>query len=269
MNLAQFSRRLGSLRQVANHIDARLYEPLCLDELAEVAHMSRFHFERVFADYAGETPLARVRRLRLLDARNRIERGFEGSLLDLALDCGYTSAEAFSRAFRAAHGMPPSRVPRRHVDDLPLRVVGMGAIAIQYIAFRGRMDDSLRPFEELRARAMMAGLPRERRKGWSVHLDGGGERWCDDVELQAALQSDPLGIRLPGLDLAYLPAGDYAVLTVDGGYDAPPLSSLRDRIERETGRRVADAPVLRRFNNAAYLPARQERSFELFVPVRS
>ena len=113
MNIHAATRKLNRLRRVAQHIDRHLFEPLRLADLAELAAMSRFHFERVFAGYAGETPLARVRRLRLARAKQQLEQGGVGSVLTLALDCGYDSHEGFTRAFKQQFGLSPSCVPVR------------------------------------------------------------------------------------------------------------------------------------------------------------
>ncbi|MFT4172044.1 MAG: AraC family transcriptional regulator, partial [Rhodocyclaceae bacterium] len=195
MNVEAFTRRLARLRLVALHIDAHLTTPLCLDELADIAHLSRFHFERVFKDYAGESPLARVRRLRLLAARRRIEEGYDASMLQLALESGYASAEAFSRAFRAVHGVSPSQVHALARQAPAIRLVDLTPADIQYVPYEGLLDEALQPFEELRARAMLRNIPRQHRKGWSVLLEGGRDRWSGPARRPAGLLSAPLGAR--------------------------------------------------------------------------
>lgn len=248
-------------------MDRHLASPLTLDELAEVAHLSRFHFERVFSDYAGETPLARVRRLRLETARRRIASGLRGGLLDLALDSGYTSAEAFSRAFRSQFGYAPSTCPREEQNAAPeIRLTQLAPQAIQYIPFEGQISDSLRPFDELRARALLQDIPRERRKGWSIELSR--DKASGRVALQAALLSERLGESINGLEHGMLPAGHYAVIGLQGRYDeVPGEDELVRRVERETGYTVTDGPRLRSFHNATYLPADFEKRWELYLPV--
>lgn len=268
VNIELLSRKLNRLRLAACHIDNHLDQPVCLDDLADIACLSRFHFERVFAGYAGESPLARVRRLRLAQARRRIESGSVGSLLDLAFETGYATPAAFSRAYRRAFGLPPSEqgvaVPGR---PAPVTLEYLPARRIQYVPFEGQIDESLRPFDELRARAMAQGIPKERRKGWAVHLDGDMQGWQGTVALRAALLSDRLGVRVPGLDLGVLPAGYYAVFSLSGGYAAPSCAELADRIAAETGCRMLQAPILRCFDNPTYLPAHSEKRCKLYVPV--
>lgn len=269
MNIARVTQRLHRLRQAALHIDRHLFEPIRLADLADVAALSPCHFERVFAGYAGETPMARVRRLRLARARLRLEQGGAGSILSLALDCGYESPEGFARAFKLQFGVQPSAVVPRAQGVSAFSLRQLPAHEIQYIPYSGRMDEALLPFDELRARALVQGIARERRKGWAVHLSGDTLAWASpSTRLQAALLSRPLGMRIPGLNIGHLPAGTYAVFAIEGGYDALPRAQIERELAAAGGWRIADAPVLRCFNNPTYLPAEHERRVSLYVPLR-
>jgi AraC family transcriptional regulator len=74
--------------------------------LADVAGFSAFHFSRMFAGMVGESPGEFLRRIRLERAALALKSGQR--VTDVALDAGYESLEAFSRAFRAAFGCAPS-----------------------------------------------------------------------------------------------------------------------------------------------------------------
>lgn len=74
--------------------------------LARRAHLSRFHFDRVVSAAAGESPSAFRRRLLLERAAYRL-LAEDARVLELALDAGYGSHEAFTRAFTRAYGMTP------------------------------------------------------------------------------------------------------------------------------------------------------------------
>lgn len=268
MNIEQCTHKLFRLRKVASHIDSHLERPMNLDELAGIASMSRFHFERVFATYAGETPLARVRRLRLSVARQRIEGGEVSSMLDLALDCGYSSAEAFSRAFRNCHGVAPSELGIRPVEAHPIRIVHLAGQTIQYLDFRGYLDEFITPFDQLRAHALAADIPREKRKGWCIQLSGDMADTSHELHLHVGLLSERLGCRIPELKQECLPEGRYAVVRMVGTYSPANYDELAARILNTTGQRIiAGAPILRCFHNANYLPARFEKQCDLYLPV--
>ncbi|MFG1906285.1 helix-turn-helix transcriptional regulator [Kribbella sp. NPDC048928] len=77
-------------------------------ELAARVRLSRSHLDRMVAAAAGERPGQLRRRILLERAAYRMLTG-SGNLLDVALDAGYSSHEAFTRAFGRAYGVPPAQ----------------------------------------------------------------------------------------------------------------------------------------------------------------
>jgi AraC-like DNA-binding protein len=75
---------------------------------AERLHLSRFHLDRIVSAVAGEPPGALRRRILLERAAHRL-LATDDDVLGVALDAGYSSHEAFTRAFQRAYGTPPSR----------------------------------------------------------------------------------------------------------------------------------------------------------------
>jgi AraC family transcriptional regulator len=82
------------------------------EALARRVHLSRFHFDRVFAATAGEPPATFRRRILLERAAYRLVSS-DRTILDVAVEAGYGSHEAFTRAFSRAYGTNPARW-RRH-----------------------------------------------------------------------------------------------------------------------------------------------------------
>lgn len=91
-----------------------LARPWSVNELAALANQSRATFARSFAALAGTTPGAMLTRLRMDKARTLL-RTSTMSLNAVALEVGYESPTAFSRAFRQCHGEAPGRY--RHAAD--------------------------------------------------------------------------------------------------------------------------------------------------------
>ena len=79
---------------------------LSLDQLADVAAMSRFHWHRVFHAMTGETCAQAVRRIRLHRAAILLVQS-DAPLDDVAAQCGYPNRSSFARAFDAAYGRRP------------------------------------------------------------------------------------------------------------------------------------------------------------------
>ncbi len=91
------------------------------EELASRFYVSRFHFDRIISSVAGESPTRFRRRILLERAAYRLVTS-ERSILDVAVEAGYGSHEAFTRAFAKAYGVGPGqwrRQPTRIQIDAP------------------------------------------------------------------------------------------------------------------------------------------------------
>ena len=91
----------GQLVRVLAYIRNNLDGPIELEAMASLACLSPFHFHRVFRGMTGEALMAHVRRLRLERAGQQL-RASSRSVIDIALEAGFDSHEAFSRAFKVA-----------------------------------------------------------------------------------------------------------------------------------------------------------------------
>lgn len=81
-----------------------------VSELAKAALTSEYHFRRMFSSLAGIPISEYIRRRRLTAATAEILEG--ATVLEVAVRYGYGSAEAFTRAFKAMHGLTPSEARR-------------------------------------------------------------------------------------------------------------------------------------------------------------
>lgn len=109
--------RVVALLQQAVIQSAELPE---LGELAQAAHLSPFHFHRVYRALTGETIGRTVARLRLLRALQLLSDP-ELAVTDAALAIGYETPQAFARAFRQAFDASPSELrvqPARLASEL-------------------------------------------------------------------------------------------------------------------------------------------------------
>ena len=78
------------------------------DDLAARLYLSRFHLDRVVSAVAGEPPNKLRRRLLLERAAYRLVTT-KHTILDVAVEAGYGSHEAFTRAFTRAYGTGPGQ----------------------------------------------------------------------------------------------------------------------------------------------------------------
>lgn len=102
---------LEHLNRAMESIDRNLDHEIDVAELARIAMTSEYHFRRLFSMLAGMPLSEYIRRRRLTVAGAEVFDG-ERTLLDIAVRYGYTSGEAFARAFRAMHGVGPGEARR-------------------------------------------------------------------------------------------------------------------------------------------------------------
>jgi AraC family transcriptional regulator len=131
-------------------IESRFAGEISLDAIAAASGVSRYHLARVFGIATGRSVMRYVRGRRLSQAARALAGGAP-DILSLALESGYGSHEAFTRAFRDQFGQTPEAVrARRDTCNLAL---------VEPI----RMDDSMfvtleQPRFETRASFLVAGL---------------------------------------------------------------------------------------------------------------
>ena len=95
-----------------------LDQNVTLKKLDAVMDRSLFHAHRTLRSALGETPKQFTLRLRLDRAAGALV-GSRSSILDIALECGFESHEAFCRAFRKRFRISPSAYRRQLRGALP------------------------------------------------------------------------------------------------------------------------------------------------------
>ena len=98
------------IQQVLSYINEHLHEELTVDQLADLAYLSKYHFMRLFKAQTGSTVHAYVRQKRLLHAARLIREGV--SVGKAAADSGFGDYSAFHRAFRESFGISPGSLKK-------------------------------------------------------------------------------------------------------------------------------------------------------------
>jgi transcriptional regulator GlxA family with amidase domain len=108
LDLAPKSDRIQTALTYAK---SHLREPLSVERLAEVAHLSPRQFSRAFRDETRQSPAKAIEHLRVEAARSMIETG-RHSLDVVAAETGFADPERMRRAFLRAFGQPPQSIKR-------------------------------------------------------------------------------------------------------------------------------------------------------------
>lgn len=95
------------------HLSAHLHQPLDVPILARAAGLPRRSLERLFAAVLGHSPLAEIRRQRVLRAQELLS-GSDLSLERIAQRCGFSGADRLGVVFRQMTGCSPGAWRRQH-----------------------------------------------------------------------------------------------------------------------------------------------------------
>lgn len=94
------------IRRAVELMHAQLGRDLPLEEIAAAAHLSPFHFARLFKKLTGATPHAYLAGLRAARAQELLAET-DLSVTEVGARVGYASSSHFAKAFRQATGLSP------------------------------------------------------------------------------------------------------------------------------------------------------------------
>jgi AraC family transcriptional regulator len=100
---------------VISHMKLHLEDPFDLDQIAQLAAVSKFHCVRVFEEITGATPHHFLACLRVQRAKELLLSS-EASITDICMQVGYSSLGSFSASFSALVGVSPQqfrKLPKR------------------------------------------------------------------------------------------------------------------------------------------------------------
>lgn len=110
--MKELQRMLDSIEFIERNLSSNLH----MDEIASVACMSKFHFQRMFHMLTGYTLNAYIRNRRITVATQELINS-KARVIDVALKYGYETPESFTKAFRRIHGVSPINA-RKNVHPL-------------------------------------------------------------------------------------------------------------------------------------------------------
>lgn len=107
--------QVSPLEKAVEYIENHLHEKISLSDVSRATGYSYYHMTRLFSSILGESVGRYIHRRRLYNASEMLI--YSGRrIIEIALDCGFGSPEAFSRAFKAAFGVRPVDYRRAGLD---------------------------------------------------------------------------------------------------------------------------------------------------------
>jgi AraC family transcriptional regulator len=265
-------------------VEGHLNQDFVLDDVADVAGLSRFHLVRAFGQVTGRSVMRYVRARRLSEAARGLAAGAP-DILSLALDAGYGSHEAFTRAFREQFGRTPEQVRSQGcVGKLalvePIKLDHLTAIKLAPPALIDRGPFLLAGLLEHYRDGDMSAIPNQWQRfapwlgnipGQVAHVTYGVVCNGDDdgmTDYFTATEVSDFGDLPAELSRMRMPAQRYAVFSHAGHISE--IQSVWRTIWAEwvpqQVKKLADAPFFERYPEA-FDPISGTGGFEIWLPV--
>ena len=106
---------LYSIKNVLSYIELRLTQKIQLDELVEIAHISKFHLHRLLSQVV-EQPLMNYIRARKLSASIELLLEPRYNILDICNLFAFEHEQSYIRAFKKQFGLTPSQFRRERPE---------------------------------------------------------------------------------------------------------------------------------------------------------
>lgn len=96
------------IKKAMNYIENNLNKEIRMEEIADSAGFSKYHFQRVFKRETGLNLYEYIQKRRLAEASSLL-RNTNIRILDIAVYLCFESQEVFTRAFKKVYGLPPGQ----------------------------------------------------------------------------------------------------------------------------------------------------------------
>lgn len=88
------------------HIETCFAEKITLDDLAQKAHLSSRHFQRIFMECIGRSPIDHLLHVRTQRAAELLKHSNQ-TITEIAFECGFSDGNYFTRQFRQIMNQTP------------------------------------------------------------------------------------------------------------------------------------------------------------------
>ncbi|ACL05887.1 transcriptional regulator, AraC family [Desulfatibacillum aliphaticivorans] len=272
---------------IQDHLD----DPMTLEELAKVACFSPFHFHRIFTAMTGEPLKEYIRRLLLERAAHELRYSSQ-PVVQVALNAGYQTHEAFTRAFRNMFGVPPRqyrtelpsrarnkagspqvfnlRILKPKGDAMDIRIEEFPPLDVVFIRHTGPYEECGIAWEKLCSHPDVAKELGPETQAIGICYDDPDITEADKIRMDVCVTAPPSLSPPEGMEKQTIKGGEYAVLTHHGPYEG--LHDCYRWLFGEwlpsSGREANYAPSLEVYVNSPEEVAPQDLITEIRVPLK-
>ncbi len=222
--------------RIVEYLNRHMNSTPSLQDLAEVARLSPYHFHRVYRAMTGETPMATLRRIRIARALAML-RDTTKPITEIAFDVGYDTSQAFSKSFRQMTGCSatqaranrdeldslanqlsrgPSRTPAPSIEVRLVSIEPFKVISARHI---GPPSGLFSKFSELFGWAEKTGLLHDFRGIYGIPIDDPREQCDEGPRFDCCFDFGPNAESIQQYNQAMLGGGLHAVARHVGPYE--------------------------------------------------
>ena len=284
INLHKHQEYTQRINPVLVYIRNNIEKPLKLEQLAQIACLSPYHFHRIFHAVLGEPLHQYVTRVRMENAAIHLEFTKE-PIMSIAAAHGYPCA-AFSKAFKQYFGVSPgeyriSGTTKHSVQNMPWNAVGSkpvqlapryetcAAQRVLYVKKFGRYDTAATAaWAELLEFAREQSLLSEHTQQIGITYDSPVVTFDARIQYDACISSDAPIKRGGTVGTQSISGGRFAVFEHAGPYETSwqTYNAIYTEWLFESGATLRNAPTFARYSGySAHKPQRMH--MEIYVPV--
>jgi AraC family transcriptional regulator len=133
---------IESLNRAIEFIEQNLKSQIQVEDIANAAYYSKYHFQRLFSLMIGETVGSYLRKRRLTEAGRELVHT-ERNIIDIALDYQFQSQESFGRSFKNNFGLTPHQYRKGIVPNVAPQFNPLESQAVSYLSLNIRKEPEL------------------------------------------------------------------------------------------------------------------------------
>lgn len=215
------------IHQAQDYIERHLNQPLTVDELAKVTHLSPFYFHRLFSYVTLEPLHGYIKRNRLERAAFLLRADLSKNITEIALEVGFSNQSSFAKAFKLEYGISASQYrsgdaviehDRRHlsrtlamVDPLFISIEDHAQRNVAYVRHTGQYKGNSELFGALFTKLdnwiRKHHINIENANLYCLYHDKSDQTIDDKLRLSVCVD----------VDAHVRPSGEISIMTLDGG----------------------------------------------------
>lgn len=111
-NFVKGSENIESTKKVIEYISKNYSNEISIDDLAQIANLSKYHFIRTFSSIIGVSPIKYINMVRINEAADLLQSGYS-NIMEVANKCGFDNESYFIKTFKTYKRETPNQYRKR------------------------------------------------------------------------------------------------------------------------------------------------------------